>query len=78
MLLNSVSSQCALNKSPILRKPEVHPKILKGKKLLKNVTLQIISKLIKFSLYGVMLNFFAFLYGLMETKNENSAVKTDK
>ena len=33
--LNSVSSQCALDKSSIARKPEVHPKILSGKNVSK-------------------------------------------
>ena len=41
--LNSVLSQCTRGKSSIAQKPEVHPKILSGKKLLKNVTLQILN-----------------------------------
>ena len=36
--LNSVSSKCARGKSSIARKPEVHPKIFKWWKRLKNVT----------------------------------------
>ena len=41
--LNSVSSQCARGKSSLAWNPEVHPKYLYGKKLLKNVTLQILN-----------------------------------
>ena len=39
--LNSVSSQCTRGKSSLACKPDVHPKFFNGKKLFKNVTLQI-------------------------------------
>ena len=43
MILNSVLVQCARGKSSIARNPEDHTKIiLSGKKLFKNVTLQIL------------------------------------
>ena len=41
--LNCVSSQCACGKLFIALKPEGHLKIFKGKKLFKNVTLQILN-----------------------------------
>ena len=43
MKLNFVSSQCARGKSSIARKPEVHPEHFNGKKLLKNIALQILN-----------------------------------
>ena len=74
-VLNSVSSQCARGKSSVARKTEVDPKILTGEKRFKNVTLQILNfiwirLLIKFSLYGVMLNCLCFFVLF-------NAVKTD-
>ena len=41
--LNSISSQCARDKSSIAQKPKVHPKICNSKKLFKNVTLEILN-----------------------------------
>ena len=38
--LQFISPQCAFDISVISRKPEVHPIIFSGKRLLKNVTLQ--------------------------------------
>ena len=41
--LNTVSSRCARGKSSPFVKIDVHPKFFNGKKLLKNVTLQILN-----------------------------------
>ena len=73
--LNSVSSQCARDKSSIAQNRTTIPNFLNGKKRFKNVTLQIlnfipVSLLINISSYGVMLNFLCFF----ELFN---AVKTD-
>ena len=39
-ILKFVSSQCARGESSIARKPEVHPNILSGKTIFKDVTFQ--------------------------------------
>ena len=41
--LQFISNQWALDVSLISGKPEVHPKVFSGKKLLKKVTLQILN-----------------------------------
>ena len=41
--LNFISSQCARGKSFIVRKSEVNPKMFSGKKLFKNITLQVLN-----------------------------------